>query len=123
MAKDGRRIHVSISISPHWDASGRITGYSGIVRDITERKRDEKRVQEFRAALEAAVEGIARVCHDGRLTSVNAAYVAMGGCPVEELIGVDWTQPIHQADRNRLMEAHGRMLSAGKAEVEVRRGL
>ena len=37
--KDGRRIHVSLSISPIKDLNGRITGISEIARDITERKR------------------------------------------------------------------------------------
>src|SRR5215467_10807203 len=36
--KDGTRIHVSISVSPLRDATGKITGASKIVRDITQRK-------------------------------------------------------------------------------------
>ncbi|MDB6111788.1 MAG: Multi-sensor signal transduction histidine kinase, partial [Pedosphaera sp.] len=38
---DGRRIDVSLSISPIKDAQGRIVGASKIARDITERKRAE----------------------------------------------------------------------------------
>jgi PAS domain S-box-containing protein len=40
--KDGRRIHVSLTISPVRDKSGRIVGASKILRDITERKRAEE---------------------------------------------------------------------------------
>jgi PAS domain S-box-containing protein len=40
-SKDGRLIHVSLSISPLHDAQGRIVGASKIARDITERKRIE----------------------------------------------------------------------------------
>jgi len=39
--KDGRRIHVSLTVSPIRDASGRIIGASKIARDVTERKRLE----------------------------------------------------------------------------------
>jgi len=40
--KDGTRIHVSISVSPLRDATGKITGASKIVRDITQRKLSEE---------------------------------------------------------------------------------
>src|SRR5246500_2266983 len=38
VAKTGKRINVSLTISPIKDSSGRIVGISGIARDITERK-------------------------------------------------------------------------------------
>jgi two-component system CheB/CheR fusion protein len=39
MTKDGRRIEVSVTVSPIKDASGRVVGAAKIARDITERKR------------------------------------------------------------------------------------
>jgi PAS domain S-box-containing protein len=39
--KDGTRVHVSISVSPMRDASGRVIGAAKIARDITERRRTE----------------------------------------------------------------------------------
>jgi len=51
--KDGRRIDVSVSISPVKDAQGRLIGASTIARDITERKRAE-------AALAAKAKELAR---------------------------------------------------------------
>lgn len=39
--KDGSLFHVSLSISPILDATGRVVGVSKIARDITERKRTE----------------------------------------------------------------------------------
>ena len=41
---DGRRIHVSLTISPIRDEVGRIVGASKIARDITDRKQDEERI-------------------------------------------------------------------------------
>jgi len=39
LRRDGGRIDVSLTISPILDARGKVTGFSGIIRDITERKR------------------------------------------------------------------------------------
>jgi PAS domain S-box-containing protein len=52
--KDGRRLEISLTVSPVRDASGRITGASKIARDITERKRVERERDELLAATEAA---------------------------------------------------------------------
>src|SRR5579864_2459415 len=42
VTKTGKRINVSLTISPIKDSSGRTVGISGIARDITERKRAEE---------------------------------------------------------------------------------
>lgn len=47
--KDGRRIEVSLSISPVMDSQGRITGASTIARDITKRRQAEEKIRELNA--------------------------------------------------------------------------
>jgi PAS domain S-box-containing protein len=42
VAKDGRRVDVSLTVSPLRDRSGKVIGASKVGRDITERKRAEK---------------------------------------------------------------------------------
>src|SRR5574337_358195 len=42
--KDGRLINVSLTVSPIYDAAGRLIGASSIKRDITERKQAEERL-------------------------------------------------------------------------------
>ena len=39
--KDGNLVHISLTVSPIKDASGRVIGASKIARDVTERKRQE----------------------------------------------------------------------------------
>jgi PAS domain S-box-containing protein len=46
VAKDGRRLNISLTVSPVRDASGAIVGASKIARDITERKRAEDALRE-----------------------------------------------------------------------------
>lgn len=42
VTKDGRRVHVSLTVSPMRDSEGRIIGASKVARDITDRKRAEE---------------------------------------------------------------------------------
>jgi two-component system CheB/CheR fusion protein len=42
LTKSGRRIHVSLTISPVKDATGRVIGAAKVARDITERKNTEE---------------------------------------------------------------------------------
>jgi PAS domain S-box-containing protein len=46
VAKDGRRIDVSLTISPVHDRRGRVVGASKVARDISERKRMEEKLRE-----------------------------------------------------------------------------
>jgi PAS domain S-box-containing protein len=46
VAKDGRRLDISLTVSPVLDEEGRVIGASKIARDITERKRTEAALRE-----------------------------------------------------------------------------
>jgi PAS domain S-box-containing protein len=52
--KDGRRIDISLTVSPIRDAEGRVVGASKIARDISERKFAERALAEVREQLTAA---------------------------------------------------------------------
>lgn len=53
VTKDGRLIHISLSVSPVKDQNGRIVGASKISRDITEKVRMNERLAEFNRKLAA----------------------------------------------------------------------
>jgi PAS domain S-box-containing protein len=56
VSKDGRRIPISLSVSPVRDSDGTIVGLSKIARDISERKLHEQELLESRERLRMAME-------------------------------------------------------------------
>src|SRR5689334_15383868 len=53
-AKDGRKLDISLTVSPIKDAQGRVVGASKIARDITLRKRADEERERLMARVEAA---------------------------------------------------------------------
>ncbi len=51
--KNGTRVVVETTGAPFFDAEGRFLGYQGCDRDITDRKRAERELKEYSAALES----------------------------------------------------------------------
>lgn len=92
IAKDGKRVSVSLTISPIKDSLGRITGGSTIARDITERKKaaDARRTSElrYRRLFETAKDGILILdANSAQIVDVNPFLLDMLGYSKEELIG------------------------------------
>ncbi|MEG4959929.1 MULTISPECIES: PAS domain S-box protein [unclassified Microcoleus] len=95
--KDGQLIHISSTISPLKDTTGRIVGASVIKRDISDRKRaenDRKQIEtalrnseeQFRHAFEDASIGMAILSLDGHWLKVNPALCQIVGYSSEELL-------------------------------------
>ena len=90
------------------DGAGRVVGFRGIGRDITERReaaetlrRSEER---FRRAFESASIGMVVVSTDGRATEVNPALCAMLGYAEGELLGAGFERVTHPDDIDATVE-------------------
>jgi diguanylate cyclase (GGDEF)-like protein/PAS domain S-box-containing protein len=98
--KDGRRVPVSVTLSPIHDSANRIVGFSATMRDITARKRSEAVLREseqrFRRLFEDNPVGILLTSPESRVFKANAAMCRMLGYEESELTGksiYDFTCP------------------------------
>jgi PAS domain S-box-containing protein len=91
LRKDGRRIHVSLTLSPIRDSAGRLTGFSTIARDITEQQRVrealERRERELADLFEEASVGLLLTTRDGRILRANPALLGILECKSDECVG------------------------------------
>ena len=120
MTKDGRRLNISLTVSPIKDAMGNIVGASTVARDITERKRTEDALQEseerFRATFEQAAVGVSHVAPDGRWLRVNDKLCEIVGYGREELLGMRFRDITHPDDLDRDLE-HVRRMLEGETDI------
>jgi PAS domain S-box-containing protein len=101
------------------DPDGNFAGGISVIQDITDRKRAEDDLRIMNAALENAVQGIARLDTQGRYLTVNRAFASILGYAPDELVGRDWLSTVHPKFLDEANSAYERMLSAGRAEVEL----
>ncbi|MBE9162030.1 PAS domain-containing hybrid sensor histidine kinase/response regulator [Tychonema sp. LEGE 06208] len=107
--KDGQLIHISSTLSPLKDTTGRIVAASVIKRDISDRKRadnDRQQIEialrnseeQFRHAFEDASIGMAIVSLDGHWINVNSALCQIIGYSPEELLALTFQNITHPDD-------------------------
>ncbi|HEY3066055.1 MAG TPA: PAS domain S-box protein [Methylomirabilota bacterium] len=73
VAKDGRLLNISLTVSPVRDSAGRIVGASKIARDVTERMRGDMVRGRLAAIVDSAEDVIVGKTLEGVITSWNAA--------------------------------------------------
>jgi PAS domain S-box-containing protein len=91
IAKDGRLVDISLTVSPIRGPTGEIVGASKIARDISERKRAAKALAEqrewFRITLNSIGDGVIASDCDGRVTFFNHEAEKLTGWPATEAEG------------------------------------
>lgn len=116
VAKDGRRLNVSVTVSPLRDAGGRIAGASTIARDLTVITQASQAFHESEsrahAVFQSAAQAIFIVDSAGLIVMANPATEKMFGYAVGELVGnpVDMLvpeqfRPGHSAHRDRFFRS------------------
>jgi PAS domain S-box-containing protein len=111
-SKDGRRIDVSITVSPTKDAEGRIIGAFKIARDITASKRTEAALRESEETLRVITDtapamiwmsGVDKLC-----TFFNLGWLAFTGRSLESELGNGWAEGVHPEDLQGCLETYTR---------------
>jgi PAS domain S-box-containing protein len=99
VAKDGRRLDVSLTVSPVHDASGAIVGVSKTARDITEQKRVAAELgaqQEwFRVTLASIGDAVIASDAAGRVTYINGTAAALTGWMADVAMGQPLADVFH----------------------------
>jgi PAS domain S-box-containing protein len=117
--KDGSVVHVSLTMSPIHDETGRIVGVSTIARDITERRRAEEEVRLAAERLRLASRATNDVIWDsdiaaGRVWWGEATEAVLGFRPSELPPGIEsWTSLIHPDDRARVQAGQRKLVAEG----------
>jgi len=91
LRRDGRRIHVSLTLSPIRDWTGRLIGFSTIARDISEQRRVrealERRDRELDDLFEEASVGLLLTARDGLILSANPALLGILERKADDCVG------------------------------------
>jgi PAS domain S-box-containing protein len=138
LAKDGRSVDVSLTISPIHDREGRVTGMSTIARDITERKGADERARGLSRALEeardtlelvtmGAADGITIQSATGQLVYANLAAARLSGYgSVDDFMAADprerlahWEMLNEDGEPFPVDELPGRRVLGGVPEAEA----
>jgi len=100
--KDGRQVHVALSISPIRSAAGSIVGASEIARDITETMKTQKalhqEIEERRRIFETSQDLILVTDTKGSFVQVSPSSMTILGYRPEEMIGHSAVEFIHPDD-------------------------
>jgi len=119
--KDGKRVDVSVTVSPIRDRSGAIVGASKTARDISERKCAEEELRKsedrFSKAFRQSPVAITIATEaEGQYLDANESFLRMTGFPRADVIGhtsfdlAFWVLPSLRVDLLRLLQGGGNVI-------------
>jgi len=130
LARDGRDIDVSLTMSPIRDAAGAIVGASAVVRDVTERRRAAEalaaRSDWYRLTLASIGDAVIASDLEGRVTFMNALGESLTGWRAGEALQRAVAEVFHvvvEKTQQPLENPVHRVLRTGNVAVDVHTAL
>jgi PAS domain S-box-containing protein len=100
--KNGELYWEQATISPVFDASGKLTHFLAVKEDITERKRSADLLRQseerYRSLIDSASSAIFTIAPDGTFTSLNPAVEVMSGVSRSDWMGKSFSPMVHPDD-------------------------
>ena len=119
---DGREFYVDASVSKLHDNNGANSGLLAVIRDITERKQNQKLLEEsqqrYAGIVKSAMDAVITVDQKHNILVFNPAAEKMFGCTADEVIGGS----LHRFIPEELRHAHDMHITAfGRTVNHIRK--
>jgi PAS domain S-box-containing protein len=95
----GGLIFVETNGVPFFDDQGRLLGFRGISRDISERKKTEEKLKQSNLVFENSLDMLCIAGFDGYFKVLNPAWSKTLGWSKEELLSKPWLEFVHPEDK------------------------
>ena len=99
LRRDGREVHVAVTVSPVYDAKGQVIGASKIARDITEARQVRAALDESELHFRLMADNISQLAWiadaDGLLTWYNRRWYEFTGSNPREMANHGWRKAHH----------------------------
>jgi PAS domain S-box-containing protein len=122
ITKDGRRIQVSLSLSPIKDAHGTIIGASTTANDITEKKRMQDEIlrakSEWERTFNAVPDLISIIDRESRIVRVNKAMADRLGMQPLDAIGQPCYEIVHHSGLPPRSCPHQLLMNDGREHMQ-----
>jgi PAS domain S-box-containing protein len=96
--KDGQEVYSSVNATLTYDENGKMSGVEGILRNVNDRIRNERMLEErerrFRATFNSSFQLAAMLDLNGAITDINNTALRFGGLERSDFIGIPlWDAP------------------------------